>query len=145
LSQTVTPSRTPSPLERDVLYGRPLNVSHRIFSAQHKRRVLNTGVMWNRICRSRVQSSLRSDFLGRVRHQRPLESANSKECRVVVVYSWTHARTWLFKFVEEPRFGKQVAWSTITFWSYLTTWSVLETPCTFKKFHRSISERSLYV
>src|SRR6218665_1516711 len=25
LSQTVTPSRTPSPLERDVLYGRPLN------------------------------------------------------------------------------------------------------------------------
>jgi len=23
LSQTVTPSRTPSPLERDVLYGRP--------------------------------------------------------------------------------------------------------------------------
>src|SRR6218665_147398 len=24
LSQTVTPSRTPSPLERDVLYGRPL-------------------------------------------------------------------------------------------------------------------------
>ena len=27
LSQTVTPSRTPSPLERDVLYGRPLAVS----------------------------------------------------------------------------------------------------------------------
>ena len=26
LSQTVTPSRTPSPLERDVLYGRPLSV-----------------------------------------------------------------------------------------------------------------------
>src|SRR6218665_3875320 len=25
LSQTVTPSRTPSPLERDVLYGRPLS------------------------------------------------------------------------------------------------------------------------
>src|SRR6218665_3654277 len=25
LSQTVTPSQTPSPLERDVLYGRPLN------------------------------------------------------------------------------------------------------------------------
>src|SRR6218665_360029 len=25
MSQTVTPSRTPSPLERDVLYGRPLN------------------------------------------------------------------------------------------------------------------------
>ena len=25
LSQTVTPSRTPFPLERDVLYGRPLN------------------------------------------------------------------------------------------------------------------------
>jgi len=24
LSQTITPSRTPSPLERDVLYGRPL-------------------------------------------------------------------------------------------------------------------------
>ena len=28
MSQTVTPSRTPSPLERDVLYGRPQN--HRI-------------------------------------------------------------------------------------------------------------------
>ena len=27
LSQTVTPSRTPSPFERDVLYGRPLNGS----------------------------------------------------------------------------------------------------------------------
>ena len=27
LSQTVTPSRTPSPLERDVLYGRPLSLS----------------------------------------------------------------------------------------------------------------------
>src|SRR6218665_3312702 len=31
LSQTVTPSRTPSPFERDVLYGRPLepSVQHR--------------------------------------------------------------------------------------------------------------------
>ena len=27
LSQTVTPTRTPSPLERDVLYGRPQNSS----------------------------------------------------------------------------------------------------------------------
>ena len=26
LSQTVTPFRTPSPLERDVLYGRPLGL-----------------------------------------------------------------------------------------------------------------------
>jgi len=28
LSQTVTPSRTPSPLERDVLYGRPPSRSY---------------------------------------------------------------------------------------------------------------------
>jgi len=28
LSQTVTPSRTPHPLERDVLYGRPLGALH---------------------------------------------------------------------------------------------------------------------
>ena len=30
LSQTVTPSRTPSPLERDVLYGRPLQRSEHV-------------------------------------------------------------------------------------------------------------------
>src|SRR6218665_1036916 len=28
LSQTVTPSRTPPPLERDILYGRPLNCAY---------------------------------------------------------------------------------------------------------------------
>src|SRR6218665_2493791 len=32
LSQTVTPSRTPSPLERDALYGRPLITCHLLFS-----------------------------------------------------------------------------------------------------------------
>ena len=33
LSQTVTPSRTPSPLERDVLYGRPLNPGRAMLAA----------------------------------------------------------------------------------------------------------------
>jgi len=35
LSQTVTPFRTPSPLERDVLYGRPLNGNEILLCAKH--------------------------------------------------------------------------------------------------------------
>jgi|SRR6218665_2348539 len=33
LSQTVTPSRTPSPFERDVLYGQPLTSDHKAIIA----------------------------------------------------------------------------------------------------------------
>src|SRR6218665_1064121 len=35
LSQTVTPSRTPSTLERDVLYGRPLTLHSKNHSSKH--------------------------------------------------------------------------------------------------------------
>jgi len=70
LSLTVTPSRTPSPLERDVLYGRPLRFSdplytHVVVTADLIKPTSNSvcvcvrarvckGINWKRVKESRV-------------------------------------------------------------------------------------------